>query len=307
MQWSSNQNVRIENGMTVREALQRVSNSLAQNECENPILNAERLLCSILACRRIDLYLSTDRFLSRKEATSLQAALEQRLKRTPLQYITGSTQFLSFEVNVNADVFIPRPETEILVEETMKRIRMVCSDERSLLLVDLGTGCGNIAIAFAQVFPRAHVLATDISEKALCVARENAKRNRCSERITFLHGDLFEPLGDRGLVDEVDALVCNPPYIVRSEMRDLPPEVRDYEPRIALDGGEDGLDTIRRIVSEAPSFLKQGGLLGLEIGQNQSEAVCGLMSARNGYRDVVVIRDLNNIQRVVMGAKRKVS
>ena len=304
MQWPSNQSVRIRNGMTVREALYLVSNTLAQKGFENPTINAELLLCFIRSCRRVHLHLNADRFLNHKEATSLQKALERRLNHTPLQYIAGTTQFLSFEFSVNADVFIPRPETEILVEKAMKRIRITCSGVDPHILVDLGTGCGNIAIALAHAFPRTHIFATDISEKALSVARENANRNNLSDRITFLHGDLFEPLGNRGLEEKVDACVCNPPYIVRSEMKDLPPEVRDFEPRMALDGGGDGLDVVRRIIPAAHTFLSRRGLLALEIGQGQSENVRRMMFARNQYSDIEVTKDLNNVERVMMGVKK---
>ncbi|MFQ6091185.1 MAG: peptide chain release factor N(5)-glutamine methyltransferase [bacterium] len=292
-----------EKEVTVQEALHRVSHCLAQKGFENPRLNGELLLSWALCCRRIDLYLKGDRLLSRQEAATLQEALERRLSHTPIQYIVGSTQFLSCDLIVNEDVFIPRPETEILVEAVVKRLQVGWSGDTGPVVVDLGTGCGNIAISLAQAFPRARVYATDISERALSVARENGRLNDLAAHISFHLGNLFEPLGDFGLREGADAIVSNPPYIVTSEIADLPPEVRDFEPQVALDGGEDGLDVLLRVVREAPVFLRRDGLLALEVGQGQADVVRCMMAGEGRYEGIEVIRDLNGIQRVVMGTK----
>ena len=291
-----------EERVTVLEALHQASTRLTQHGIEHPELNAERLLCFILSCRRTHLYLNPDRLLRCEEEASLQEALEQRLHNRPLQYITESTQFLFFNLCVNEKVFIPRPETEILVEEAIRRIGKTFSSEQPHVLVDLCTGSGNIALALAQAFPQSRVYATDISEQALVIARENAKANHCTDSITFLQGDLFEPLVALDMREGVTAIICNPPYIVRSEIDTLSPEVRNYEPRLALDGGHDGLEIVRRVVREATSVLKIKGLLALEVGLGQAEVVRDLLNNEKSYGEIEIVKDLSGIDRVVMAA-----
>ena len=291
-------------GVSVREAFHQIASALKKNGYENPFLNAEHLLSSVLSCRRIDLYLDPHRFLNRHEATSLDKALERRLSHTPLQYITGSTQFLSLDFFVNEHVFIPRPETEVVVEIVIRRLQTMVTGDEPCILVDLGTGCGNIAVTLAEAFPNARVYATDISEEALSVARKNAERNSLSNNISFLQGDLFEPLIRLGLMEKVQALVCNPPYIIESDIQNLPPEVRNHEPRLALSGGQDGLDIIRRVVREAPPFMKQGGFLVLEVGHGQAETVRRLLDGMNTYEEIRINTDLSGIERVVIAVKK---
>ena len=301
MQWPTDTKEIEEREITVQEALQWASNVLARQGIENPPLNAEILLSFVLSCRRIDLHCDSARVLNHTQKKQLQRSIEQRLGRTPLQYIIGSSQFLDVDLTVNEHVFIPRPETEILVEETVKRLRAVLSIDDGDIIIDLCTGCGNIAVALARTFPTANVYATDISSEALSVAEKNSEIYDLSQRISFLCGDLFNPLKDLGIQKSVSAIVCNPPYIVTSEIKNLAPEVRDFEPHLALDGGEDGLDVLRRIIDEAPLFLKQKGLLALEVGQGQTPLVRQSMIDDGTFTEIEIIEDLSGVERVVFG------
>ncbi|UCE19629.1 MAG: peptide chain release factor N(5)-glutamine methyltransferase [Gemmatimonadota bacterium] len=307
MQWPGTQQHLEEDGITVRDALQWISGNLAQNNFENPNSNAEQLLCWVLSCRRVDLHLAPDRRLAHNHILTLKESLRRRLAHTPLQYITGTSQFLDFDLTVNDGVFIPRPETEILVEETIKKLRTVSSIDDRDIFIDMCTGCGNVAVALAKTFPTAHVYATDISSEALSVAEENCEMYGLSQCISFLCGDLFKPLQGIGIQGNVKAVVCNPPYIVTSEIENLAPEVRDFEPRLALYGGEDGLDVLRRVIVEAPLFLRRNGLLALEVGWGQAPLVRQRMIDAGDFKEIELIEDLSGIERVVLGRVRGTS
>ena len=300
MQWPNTQHNHEENLKTVHKALRWMSERLSQNNFEHPDSNAEQLLRWVLGCRRVDLHLHPDRKLSHQQTLTLKELLEKRLSHTPLQYILGSSPFLDFDLSVNEHVFIPRPETEILVEETIKKLRAILSIHKRAVIIDLCTGCGNIAIALAKAFPQVQILATDISPKALSVAVENTRSHGLSDCISFLCGDLLKPLHKERCVD---AVVCNPPYIVTSEISGLPREVRNFEPHLALDGGEDGLDILKRVIDEAPLLLKEEGLLALEVGQGQAHFVCQFMIDEQCFQGIEVIKDLSGTERVVFGMK----
>jgi release factor glutamine methyltransferase len=287
-------------GATVAEALRQAAETFARHGFDQPALNAEQLLCHILSCRRTDLFIQATRRVDRDALLAFQRSIGQRLGHVPLQYITGSARFLTFELSVAPGVFIPRPETEILVDEAIRRIQTHPHDNGAEVLIDLGTGSGNIAIALALAFPQARVYATDLSEKALRVARENAGEQRCQERIHFLRGDLFEPFAADQATEPATAIICNPPYIVRADIEALPPEVRDYEPRLALDGGPDGLDIVRRVVRESAAHLKVNGYLALEVGQGQAAQVKTLLRQEGHYGEIKVVKDLAGIDRVVL-------
>ena len=307
MQWPNIQKQIKDNEITVKHGLRLISQSLTQYNFENPDLHAEQLLCWVLSCRRVDLHLHPDRKLTRQQSTTLKESLEKRLSHTPLQYIVGSTQFLDFDLVLNEHVFIPRPETEILVEETIKKLRTASSIDDRDIFIDMCTGCGNVAVALARAFPTAHVYAADSSSEALSVAEENCEMYDLSGRISFLCGDLFKPLQGLGIQGNVKAVVCNPPYIVTSEIKNLAPEVRDFEPHLALDGGEDGLDVLRRVIVEAPLFLRRDGLLALEVGQGQAPLVRQRMIDAGDFKGIELIEDLSGIERVVLGRARGTS
>jgi release factor glutamine methyltransferase len=223
--------------------------------------------------------------------------LRRRVAREPLQYIIGYTEFHGLKIKVGPGVLIPRPETELLVEEAIKTVHN--SHFTSLRILDLCTGSGCIALALAREFPDAQVYGTDTSELALTYARENADRNRM-QNVTFLKGSLFDPLKNSDL--KFDVIISNPPYIKRHEITNLQPEITDWEPGEALDGGEDGLDYYKMLIPEAGNYLKENGYLVLEIGIGQSDEV-KWMAEEAGFQDIIVIRDYSGIERILIAKK----
>ncbi|HJP34326.1 MAG TPA: peptide chain release factor N(5)-glutamine methyltransferase [Candidatus Latescibacteria bacterium] len=269
---------------------------LASKGLESSRLEAECMLAAALDVRRIDLYLQFERVLTAIEVEGFRSLVRQRLTGRPLQYITGDAGFRLLDLQVDERVLVPRPETEILVEEALDFL----GEEPTGEILDVGCGSGAIAVSVARECEAARVLATDVSRPALAVARGNAERHGVAERIGFLCGDLLAPLltGAR-----FGAILSNPPYIASAEIADLQPEVRDHEPRLALDGGEDGLDLIRRLVPLAAAHLLPGGRLLLEVGSGQSGTVEALLKDAGFEASSVSTRpDLAGIPRVVTGA-----
>lgn len=276
---------------TLLDLLKKTSDFFASKGLESPRLQAELLLAAILGCGRLELYMQFDKILTPAEIDAYRESVRRRALREPLQHIVGSAAFRGLEIQVNDRVLIPRPETEGVVEVALQRLD-TCADARVL---DLGCGSGAIALAVAQERKGAQVTAVDISEAALEVARANAEANGVAERIEWLCGDLFEALGAAATYD---LIVSNPPYIPSGDIAALEPEVRDFEPRQALDGGADGLEFYRRIAVEAPAYLEADGDLVLEIGAGQHEAVAALFD-KAGWGAPEVQADLAGIMRVV--------
>ena len=242
---------------TIKELLKVTTDYLKKKEIESPRLTAEVLLAHLLNVDRVNLYLNLDQPLSEKEISGYRSLIKRRLQRDPLQYITGIQEFWSLDFMVNPEVLIPRPETELLVELTIERVKVVSGSKNNpLKILDLGTGCGVLAVCLAKEIQQAQVWATDISAGALKMARLNAEKHGVLERIEFRQGDLWDPL-NQGIT--FDVIVSNPPYIASEEYNDLPPEVRDYEPRLALDGLENGMSYIERIINGGPPFMNPGG------------------------------------------------
>jgi release factor glutamine methyltransferase len=254
--------------VTVLEAIQKSAEFLAKKNVESPRLQVELLLAHLLKMPRMKLYLNFDRALSLSETDILRELVKRRGQREPLQHITGSTSFCGHEIAVNKHVLVPRPETELLAEAGWQFLSTLDSQPSTAL--DFGTGSGCIAIALAAKCPNARIVATDISADALALAKENAAKNNVSERIIFLQGDGFAVLSSNS---KFDLMVSNPPYISSAEIETLQPEVRDFDPRGALDGGADGLDFYRRISTEAKPFLKPDGKIMLEFGDGQADAI----------------------------------
>lgn len=263
--------------MTVLEAIQRSTQFLSDKGVENARLQAELLLAHLLRVPRMRLYLNFERALSSAEIDSLRAWIQRRGQREPLQYIIGSTSFCGLELAVNPDALIPRPETELLAEQGWIFLNGEPSASfRSAL--DFGTGAGCLAIALAAKCPAARIQALDISPKALELARQNATHLGVAERILFIQGDGLEALPDDS---RFDLIITNPPYIPTAEIQKLEPEVRDHEPRQALDGGPDGLDFFRRLAAQAGLFLKPGGKLMAEFGDGQAQPLAELFEQQN--------------------------
>lgn len=259
---------------------------------DEPRLNAELLLSGALDVRRLDLYLQFDRPLTDEEIATFKAALLRRARREPLQYIAGHADFRQLRLRVDPRVLIPRPETELLVGEVLRW----ASARGASTAVDVGTGSGAIALSLATEGAFSRIVATDISEPALALARENLEAIRPPTPVEMRHGSLLEPL--RG--ERFDVIVSNPPYIGEPERDSLDAEVRDFEPATALFSGEDGLDAVRAIVRGAADHLHGGGLLALEIGVTQGAAVAGLIRETRRFAEPVVRQDLAGRDRIVI-------
>ena len=258
--------------MTVLQAIQRSVDFLAKKGVESPRLHAELLLAHVLQVPRMKLYLDFERVLTEDEQNSLRELVRRRGQREPLQHILGSACFCGLDLAVNGDVLVPRPETEILAELGWQFLKNTAARPGSAppLALDFGTGSGCIAIALAVQCPAARVNALDISPATLALARQNAAKHAVDSRIEFFAGDGFAALPADA---RFDLIISNPPYIPAAEIPTLEPEVRDHDPRLALDGGADGLDFYRRLAREAAAFLRPGSRIMLEFGDGQEAAV----------------------------------
>jgi len=284
--------------VTVLEVIQRSSEFLARKGVDSPRLQIELLLGHVLQMPRLKLYLDFGRKLTDGELETLRVLVQRRGAREPLQHILGSTSFCGLEMKVTPDVLVPRPETELLAERAWEFLRekAVTAPVRAL---DFGTGSGCLAIAMAVRAPQAEIHAVDISEEALCVARENALRHQVAERVRFNAGDGFNALA-AGLA--FDLLISNPPYIPSAEIQTLEPEVRDHDPRVALDGGPDGLDYYRRLRLDSPAFLKPEGTLMIEFGAGQEEALREIF-APSSWTIVAVEKDYSKRPRILIARR----
>jgi release factor glutamine methyltransferase len=265
--------------MTVLEVIQKSTGFLERKGIESPRLQTELLLAHQLKLKRMQLYLNFERVLTDAELDSFRELIKRRGQHEPLQQIVGSTSFCGFEIEVNSQVLIPRPETELLAEQGWNFLNQrAAATPQGVTALDLGTGSGCLAIAVAAKVPAAQVWATDISPEALELARRNATHHAVAERIRFQESDRFAavPAGT-----QFDLLISNPPYIASAEIATLQPEVRDFEPRRALDGGADGLDFYRHLAAEARPFLRPGGKLMLEFGDGQAERIRAIFQQQN--------------------------
>ncbi len=273
--------------MTVLEVLNAATDYLGKQGIESPRLNAEHLLAFVLGKKnRIELYLEFERPLGEKERAPLRDLVRQRAEGRPLQHLLGTVDFLGHTFATDGRALIPRPETEQLVE-------LVLASGDFAHVLDVGTGSGVIALSLALKRPQAAVQGCDISRDALALAGENSMRHGLEARVSFVESDLLA-----GISQPADVITANLPYIASKDIGELSREVR-HDPVLALDGGEDGLDLIRRLAAEAPRILNPGGLMALEIGHDQSRAVCALLQDHN-YRDISPRRDYQNIERFVI-------
>ena len=278
------------------EILNQTSGFFSDRNIDNARLQAELLLADVLGVGRLDLYLQFERVLSLAEVDQYRDHVRQRLQNIPLQYITGKAAFRELTLCVSNAVLIPRPETEILVGICLEYL----SDTAEPYVLDLGCGSGAICVSLAYECTASRVVASDISAEALEVARRNAVESGVVERLSFFEGDLFVPVP----AGEAFRLIAsNPPYIMGAELATLDPQVRDHEPRLALDGGEDGLNYYRRIAVEAPPFLEANGILVLEVGCGQAAAVAALLNDVGRWQVMETRPDLNDIPRVVVARK----
>ncbi len=274
--------------MTLREALDQAQAALEAHNVEDARLEAEVLLRHVLDLTRAGLYSDFYRTLTGAQLGEFWRFVNRRLAGEPVAYVTGHREFYGLDFAVTPDVLIPRPDTEALVEKAIS-----LAGSRALSIADIGTGCGAIAVCLARHLPAARLFATDVSPAALEVARRNCERHRVTDRVTLLIGDLLEPLPG-----PVDMVAANLPYV---RTADLPlVNTSGFEPRLALDGGVDGLDQIRRLCATAPRYLKPGGALLLEIGLGQREAVAALLVRRLPGAAIAFAADLAGIDRVAI-------
>ncbi|MFH0845037.1 MAG: peptide chain release factor N(5)-glutamine methyltransferase [Pseudomonadota bacterium] len=288
---------------TIRELLAITADFLQRKEIDSPRLSAEILLAHQLNIPRIKLYLDLDKPLNKKEVSGYRSLIKRRLNREPLQYITGVQEFWSLDFMVGPGVMVPRPETELLVELVIS----LCRDEKypetqCNRILDLCTGSGVLCISLSREFKNAAFWAGDISAEAIDLARSNARKHGVEDRIEFRRGDLFEPFKKDKRT--FDIIVTNPPYIASEDFSALQPEIRDYEPMVALDGREEGMFFIEKIIAEGNNFLNQGGWVLLEMDPDQTERAARLIDENPGYDVVRRIRDYSHHYRVVMARKK---
>jgi release factor glutamine methyltransferase len=281
------------------EAITGAAARLSRKNIESSRFDAELLLCHVLERDRAWLLAHLHDFLEPEHANIFALRIDRRAMREPLQHILGFQEFWGLRFSVNPDVLIPRPETEFLVEAALSAI----GTRSAPLIIDLCTGSGCIAISLAKELPAARLIATDRSEAALAVARRNALNHEVADRIIFLSGDLFQPLVSQDLLGKVDVIVTNPPYIREMDLDSLQPEVRDYEPRISLIAGPEGIEIASLILKQAPAYLKPGGTLLMEMGMGQENALLLMMNEAGLYGASDIIKDLAGIGRVIRTKK----
>lgn len=281
---------------TIGRLLAWTADFLKRKGSDSPRLDAEVMLAHVLGYERVQLYTHFEDVVGDRARGEYRDLVRRRSEGAPVAYLVGRKEFYSLRFDVTPAVLIPRPETEFLVMEFLAAVKEI----EGPTAVDVGTGSGCIAVACAKHKPGARFAAIDASAEALAVARRNADRHAVADRIEFLEGDFLAPVAGRAAVD---LIVSNPPYIATAEVESLDPTVRDFEPRLALDGGADGLDAYRRIVAQAPPLLKSGGRLILEIGFDQEAGVSALIEASPDLRFTAAVRDLQGHPRIIHASR----
>ncbi len=287
--------------VTLFETINTASERFTEAGITNSRLDAELLLCHTLGKDRAWLLAHMQEAVDEQHRALFEQAVDRRALREPLQYILGKQEFWGLDFLVTRDVLIPRPETELIIETALT---LVPNKDARLTILDLCTGSGCIAVSLAKELASARFFASDKSEKALDVARENARRHGTTDRIRFLEGDLFGPLKELDLGGRVDIMVSNPPYVPSEEFSTLQPEVRDHEPRMALLAGQNGTELHQRIIDEAPEFLRSEGALIMEMGMGQAEALVHMMREHGTFDKPDVLKDLAGIERVIVARKK---
>ena len=272
------------------------ANYLKEKGVGNPRTSAEILLGFVLNLKRIDLYLNYNRILKEDELINFREVIKRRAKKEPIQYITGSTEFISLPFNVNPTVFIPRPETEILVENIINISKERWKEKNVIDILDIGTGCGNIAVCLAKHIDNSKIFAIDISDKILKIAEENAKLNSAADKIKFKNLSIFD--ASQTEFNDIHIVVSNPPYISLKDFPYLSDEVKLYEPEKGLHDSADGLSFFKVICEKSKDWLTTDGMLFMEIGLGTSEKVCDIMKSF-GFSKIKILKDYQQIERVV--------
>jgi release factor glutamine methyltransferase len=287
---------------TIQKLLNLTTEQLAKRGIDASRLSAELLLSYVLGLKRIELYTQFDKVVTKEQLEQLHKLIERAGQDEPIAYIVGRTEFYSLELEITPDCMIPRPETELLVERAIEFLRTRSGKQ---FVCDLCTGSGCIAVAIAKNYADAEIIATDISDGALKTAASNIERYQLQGRIKLLCGDLFEPIVPQLDTGKFDLIVCNPPYVSTAEFEKLNKNVRDYEPKTALFGGDDGLDICRRIIEKADDFLKADAALMLEVGYRQGREVEELLEERGCFGQIAIEKDFHDNDRIAIGKKQK--
>ncbi len=284
--------------MTIAETLKRASEDLRDASVPNDVLDAQSLLAEAMGCDRTHLIINFNQQISDDVLAKYRRLIERRASGEPLQYITGRQEFFGLEFEVTPDVLIPRPETEIIIEETIRLAHRSGLDQPAI--VDVGVGSGCIAVTLARELSRSRVSASDISEAALQVAKRNVSRYGLETQIHFVAANLLDAFTEETFADFI---ISNPPYVAEHELPTLQREVRDWEPRVALTDFSDGLSFFRRLLNDSPPRIKPGGYLICEMGYTQSEAVLAMIDS-TVWREPRLLDDLQGIPRTLALQKR---
>ena len=287
-----------EESWTILKLLHWTTDYFKRNKVSEPRPSAEVLLAHLLSKDRLFLYLNYDRPMTAEELAAFRTLVKRRLAGEPNQYITGMQEFWSLPFRVNPDVLIPRPETEVLLETVLE---FLGSPDPEVRVLDLGTGSGAIAVALARELGAVSIVATDSSLAALRLAQENAMLNQIDSKIHFVCADMFSAFST--FSPKFSVVATNPPYVSHAEFSNLSPEIREFEPRYALDGGPDGLAAVRHIIKEAPTVLSQAGALIIEIGAKQAESIFALVEDSQHYQSYRIIKDYSGLDRVLLAVK----
>ena len=285
---------------TIQKLLNWIAGHFAEKGVDSPRLSAELLLSDVLAVKRIELYTNFDKPVAAEQLDRLRQLVKRAAQHEPVAYLIGRCEFYSLEIEVSRDCMIPRPETELLVERAIDFLRRRSGAQ---FVCDLCTGCGCIAAAIAKNFPDARIIATDICDAALAVAAGNIEKHNLKDRVTLLSGDLFDPIVPQLDARGFDLIVCNPPYVSAAEYDRLDKNVKDFEPRLALFAGDDGLDIYRRIAQKVGEFLKPGAAVILEVACSQGPAVKELLQETGAFGEIKMEKDLRGNDRLITAIK----
>ncbi|WIV12210.1 peptide chain release factor N(5)-glutamine methyltransferase [Proteiniborus sp. MB09-C3] len=290
---------------TIADLIKKGLEALEEGEYNNPLLDSQLLLCNVLNVDKIYTYTHKDQVVDSHFVDKFLNLIDKRKSGYPIQYILKNQEFMGLDFFVKEGVLIPRPDTEVLVEYIIDIVNKgYFNNKDTIKIVDIGTGSGAITLSLAHYLENVHIYSIDVSDIALQVATENSKKLGLESKVTFLNGDLFEPLEKLKLQNSIDIIVSNPPYIPTNDIAGLQKEVAEYEPKLALDGGDDGLDFYRRIVKDSGKYLSDNGVLAMEIGYNQGAAVRKMLEEDKGnvpLSCVEIIKDLAGHDRVVVG------
>lgn len=288
---------------TIKRVLDWTCGYLERKGDEHPRLSAEWLLAAVTGLSRVELYVNFDKPLEAAELDEMHAAIERRAAGEPLQYVTGEMPFRHIVLRCERGVLIPRPETEGLVDAALEGVDAASAGEKDVRVLEVGTGTGCVALSLASERPGTRVVATDLSERAIALATRNREALGLEETVDIVECDLASGV-DPELMGTFSVLVSNPPYIpTRVLCEEVPPEVRDFEPELALDGGPDGLDVFRRLLDLAPVALAPGGMLAVELYEGSLEDAVALVSERDGWAAVEVREDLTRRPRVLVARR----